>query len=84
MSERREAAAPERSVPPAIDELIAERIEQLAEIAEATRDCATMLTALIGELRELLAVHSDGRAAPLAESHAIVRSSQRDGTDPAS
>jgi hypothetical protein len=84
MSERRQAAAAERSAPPTIDEMIAERIEQLVEIAEATRDCATMLTAVVGELRELLAVDSDGRAAALPESHAIVRSSQRDGADPAS
>jgi hypothetical protein len=84
MSDRREAVAPEGAAPTAIDDLIAERIEQLTEIAEATRDCATMLTALVGELRELLAVHSDGRAVALPQSHAIVRSSQRDGADPAS
>jgi hypothetical protein len=84
MSESRHAAAAERSAPPTIDEMIAERIEQLAEIAEATRDCATMLTALAGELRKLLAVDSDRRAAAPPESHAIVRSSQRDGADPAS
>jgi hypothetical protein len=83
MSERREAVAPERAAPPAIDEMIAERVEQLAEVADATRDCAIMLTALAGELRELLAVRPDGQPSP-AQSRAIVRSAQRDGTGPAS
>jgi hypothetical protein len=41
--------------PAPVDAAIAEIVEQLVELGEATRDCATMLGALVGELRELLA-----------------------------
>jgi hypothetical protein len=42
------------------DPTIAGLVEQLVEVGGATRDCATILTALIGELRKLVAVSPDG------------------------